>query len=48
MDNKIIDFLTYKIEKSLRKDGFTIKRDKEKNINVLLKIKNNAAERNNR
>ncbi len=47
MDNKIIDFIAYKIEKSLKKDGFTIKRDKEKNINVLLKIKNDAQKSSN-
>ena len=47
MDNKIIDFLAYKLEKSLRKDGFTIKRDKEKNINVLLKINNDNTDKSN-
>lgn len=45
MDNKIVDFIAYKIEKSLKNDGFTIKRDKEKNINVLLKIKNDTREK---
>jgi len=39
MEAKIIDFLAYKIEKSLRKNGFTVKKDKEKNIKLLLKIK---------
>lgn len=38
-DKKVIDFCSYKIEKSLKKNGFTIKKDKEKNIKVLLKIK---------
>ncbi len=48
MDNKVIDFLAYKIEKSLKKDGFTIKKDKDKNINVLLKINKDTAENNKR
>ncbi|MFH0975567.1 MAG: hypothetical protein V1874_07260 [Spirochaetota bacterium] len=39
MNDKIVDFIAYKIEKSLKKDGFVIKRDHKKNINVLLKIK---------
>ncbi len=39
MDKKIIDFCTYKIEKSLKRDGFTIKKDKMKNVKVLIKIK---------
>lgn len=39
MNNKIVDFLTYKIEKSLKKNGYTIKKDKEKKIKLLLKIK---------
>lgn len=38
-NKKIIDFLNYKIEKSLQMNGFTIKRDKERNIKVLLKLK---------
>ena len=38
-DKKVIDFLAYKIEKSLRKDGYTIKKDKKKNIKLLLKLK---------
>ena len=48
MDNKVIDFLAYKIEKSLKKDGFTIKKDKEKNINVLIKIKKDTADNKKR
>jgi hypothetical protein len=48
MENKIIDLNAYRIEKSLRKDGFTIKRDKKRNINVLLKINNENAEVNKR
>ena len=38
MDKKIIDFTTYKIEKALKEDGYTIKIDKKKKIKVLMKI----------
>jgi|WetSurMetagenome_2_1015567.scaffolds.fasta_scaffold471337_2 hypothetical protein len=44
MNCKVIDFIAYKIEKSFKKDGFTIKRDMEKNINVLLKINKDTPE----
>lgn len=44
-DSKIVDFLSYKIEKSLRKDGFTLKRDGERNVKVLMKIKSRTAEK---
>lgn len=42
MNSNIIDFIAYKIEKSFKENGFTIKRDMEKNINVLLKINKDA------
>lgn len=38
MDNKIVDLLTYKIEKSLKKNGYTVKKDKKKNVKLLIKI----------
>lgn len=38
MEGKVIDFLAYKIEKALRKNGFAIKKDEEKNVKLLLKI----------
>ena len=44
MTSKIIDLVAYRIEKSMKKDGFTIKRDMEKNINVLLKINKEVPE----
>jgi hypothetical protein len=47
MTCKVIDFIAYKIEKSFKKDGFTIKRDMEKNINVLLKINKETTEKTN-
>jgi hypothetical protein len=38
MENKVIDFLSYKIEKTLRKNGFSIKKDEDRNVKLLLKI----------
>ena len=38
-NNKVVDFLSYKIEKSFRMNGFIVKRDKEKNIKLIIKIK---------
>ncbi len=38
MDKKVIDLSVYKIERALKKDGYTIKKDKEKKIKVLLRI----------
>ena len=37
-EKKVVDFLTYKIEKSLKKDGYMIKKDKKMNIKLLLKL----------
>lgn len=42
-EKKVIDLNAYKIERSLKRDGFTIKRDEKRNINVLLKINNTAS-----
>ncbi len=41
MDKKIIDFTSFKIEKTLKESGYTIKKDKKKNIKVLMKLKRN-------
>lgn len=38
MDKKVVDFISYKIEKSLRRSGFSVKKDDEKNIKLLLKL----------
>lgn len=38
--NKIIDLQSYKVEKALKKVGFTLKHDKKKNLKVLMKINN--------
>ena len=36
---KIIDILAYKIEKSLKEEGFTGKVDNERKVKLLIKIK---------
>ena len=39
MSKKIIDFVSYKIEKELRENGFTLKHDGNKRIKLLIKLK---------
>ncbi|HON80385.1 MAG TPA: hypothetical protein PK544_17980 [Spirochaetota bacterium] len=39
MEKKVIDLHSYRIEKSLKEEGYTIKKDKHKKIKVLIKIK---------
>ncbi|HNR89487.1 MAG TPA: hypothetical protein PKM65_14190 [Spirochaetota bacterium] len=38
MDKKVVDFISYKIEKSLRRSGFSVKKDNKKNVKMLLKL----------
>ncbi len=38
MVEKVVDLISYKIEKSLKENGFTVKRDKGKKIKLLIKI----------
>lgn len=38
MSEKVVDLISYKIEKSLRESGFTVKKDKGKRIKVLIKL----------
>ena len=38
MANKVIDLTSYKIEKELRENGFTLKHDGDKKIKVLIKL----------
>jgi hypothetical protein len=40
MSKKIIDLTSYKIEKELRENGFTLKHDGDKRIMLLIKLKN--------
>jgi len=41
MTEKVVDLNSYKIEKSLRENGFEVKKDKGKNIKILIKINDN-------
>ena len=38
MTKKIVDLMSYKIEKTLRESGFTLKRDGEKKVKLLIKL----------
>lgn len=38
MKKKVIDLMTYRIEKTLKENGFIIKRDDNKKIKLLIKI----------
>jgi predicted RNA binding protein YcfA (HicA-like mRNA interferase family) len=38
MVEKVVDLISYKIEKSLKENGFIVKRDKGENIKLLIKI----------
>ncbi len=38
MGKKVVDMITYKIEKSLRNSGYTVKKDREKNVTLLIKL----------
>jgi len=40
MNKKIVDLMTYRIEKSLKDNGFTVKKDQDKKIKILIKINN--------
>ncbi len=38
MSKKIIDLMSYKIEKTLKESGFTLKRDGDKKVKLLIKL----------
>lgn len=38
MGKKIIDLMTYRIEKTLQESGFTLKRDGDKKVKLLIKL----------
>jgi hypothetical protein len=38
MSKKIIDLMSYKIEKELKENGFTLKHDGDKKIKLLIKL----------
>ena len=44
MENKIIDLNLYRIEKTLRQNGFAFKRDNLDNIKVMMRIKKSEDE----
>ncbi len=39
MEENVVDINAYKIEKSLRENGFIVKRDDKRNITLLIKLK---------
>ncbi|MCL1865385.1 MAG: hypothetical protein FWF73_06190 [Spirochaetes bacterium] len=39
MSKKIIDLMSYKIEKELKENGFILKHDGDKGIKLLIKLK---------
>jgi hypothetical protein len=41
MTKKVIDLMTYRIEKTLKENGFEVKKDDNKNIKILIKLTNN-------
>lgn len=38
MNKKVIDLMTYKIEKSLKNNGYVVKKDENKKVKILIKI----------
>ncbi len=42
MTKKIVDLMSYKIEKELKENGFTLKRDGDKKVKLLIKLNNDG------
>ncbi len=38
MTKKIVDLMTYRIEKTLKENGFTLKKDGAKRVKLLIKL----------
>ncbi len=38
MTKKIVDLMTYRIEKTLKENGFTLKKDGDKKVKILIKL----------
>jgi hypothetical protein len=38
MNKKVVDLISYRIEKSLKDNGYTVKKDKDKKIKILIKL----------
>ena len=41
MSKKVVDLMAYRIEKSLKDNGFDVKRDEDKKVKILIKINSN-------
>lgn len=41
MTKKVIDLMNYRIEKTLKENGFEVKKDDRKNIKILIKLSTN-------
>lgn len=44
MTKKIVDLMSYRIEKELKESGFTLKRDGEKKVKLLIKLQNDGTD----
>lgn len=42
MNKKVVDLLSYKIEKTLRSNGFRIMTDDNSNVKLLIKLKTDS------
>jgi len=42
MTKKIVDLMSYKIEKELKESGFVLKKDGDKKVKLLIKLKNDG------
>jgi len=40
MEEKIVDLVAFRIEKTLRESGFILKKDEKKNLLILIKVNN--------
>jgi hypothetical protein len=40
MEKNIVDLNVFRIEKTLKDNGFVLKKDKERNVMILIKLKN--------
>ncbi len=38
MTKKIVDLMTYRIEKTLKENGFTLKKDGDRKVKLLMKL----------
>jgi hypothetical protein len=38
MNKKVVDLMAYRIEKTLKNNGYIVKKDKDKKIKILIKL----------